>query len=716
MKKVALLIFVVKMIIISSYSFTFTSGYIMDTLISRGSSLLLLNFNSADEYDFFLELARNNELTVFQLREFLINTHIIIRTDDISLGGWAKLVEGRWPAENSDEFISDAVSGRENQSGLIRSIVPGYIVEVSPLIAPNSYPFKSLYRINTSDPVIIEQFMHELNENIRRAEISDIREQSVGILSGVFGLWHSEAFEILGVILLLLMLGVLCMVQYSIERLKPSTIFMLHGFSKVRIIAANISSIAKPFFVICTAVLACTFLIIALAGYSHGLPFIVPYMLLICVCFFVVYTVVISVTTQLYLWVIGTKDILKGKKPYKLIQTTNLAFKLAFFVFALTSLYFAAQSYNDLRDRLEHISVWDIARGVYKTHAFSIGQYSNLELDLEISQRVSRLYDDLSLSASGFIMDAGNIFITDDWYFDGDISSQGNRVDISPNYLLFNPITAVNGIPIEQQLVRDASTLNLLVPNSLRPYHDEIVRVYTEEFYFRQVYVDNHYNRVLGLPRNTTSIEDLSIHIIYVEDGQYYFTFTPFVRTQYGNKALDPIAVVYTGNIHPSFISSYFTRVFYFQTDAEDVHRYILPLLEKHDLVGIIDVSSSIRGQVDWVVSVIRRQFVSMTVFCMVLLIGNLAVTYAIVQSYFEQNKLKLFVKNTMGHGAFRRSRWLFSLLVIYQGAAALLAGAVFGLLIFALGMLVLAVDVMVAVIAERRLLNKSYKILKKGV
>jgi len=137
----------------------------------------------------------------------------------------------------------------------------------------------------------------------------------------------------------------------------------------------------------------------------------------------------------------------------------------------------------------------------------------------------------------------------------------GRTIAVTPNYFLHNTIETVEGGNVVDQLVRDATTLNILVPESLKGYEEEIIAAHRWSFWFNKIDVENIYNEFLDHPINETEEEDLTIHIIYVKDNQSYFTFNPRIEAENDFVIIDPIVqILFPETFHPAQMRSIVQR------------------------------------------------------------------------------------------------------------------------------------------------------------
>lgn len=241
----------------------------------------------------------------------------------------------------------------------------------------------------------------------------------------------------------------------------------------------------------------------------------------------------------------------------------------------------------------------------YATVIHYSGEDDSEQKYLEISARSEALFALLEQNADAFIMDGYNyldidgegtpLYTMNDLSLPVDIDSAGHSIGVSMNYFLFNPIETANGQSIEEQLVRDDNVWNILVPEHLREYEADILSEYLDDFYFRKVTAANYSNEEAGLPLLKTTEDELSVHIIYVKDDQTYFTFRSDIAADTDNRITDPIAYIYTGNIHQSYAHSYLSQFAYFPSEAEDAEQAYAQIEPYVRQVGAEDSVQSVR-------------------------------------------------------------------------------------------------------------------------
>ena len=231
---------------------------------------------------------------------------------------------------------------------------------------------------------------------------------------------------------------------------------------------------------------------------------------------------------------------------------------------------------------------------LYRAVVYNSGEDESAAKYLEIAQRSQELLALLEEKTGAFVMDAYNYQAMDD---DGtplytmnnpefpiEIAPAGMSVQVSPGYFKWNPIKTTDGSELEKQIVQDDLTLNLLVPEQYRDMEQEILTAWKEYFYFEKVEAENDYNELAGRKERLDITENqLTVNIIYVKDGQRYFTYRSDCAAADGSWITDPLVQIYTGNIHCNYAHSFLTQWTYIPSEAgspekayEEIAPYIL--------------------------------------------------------------------------------------------------------------------------------------------
>lgn len=242
----------------------------------------------------------------------------------------------------------------------------------------------------------------------------------------------------------------------------------------------------------------------------------------------------------------------------------------------------------------ERAAQWQPPQGIYATCIQYTQEDEGAAQYLEVAQRSKTLLALLEKEAGAFVVDAYNymdadgsgtpVYQLNHLTYPAELDPYGLSLQVSPNYFQHNPIQTAEGAPVEDQIIWEENTRNLLVPEQYRGQEDVIRAAYLEDFYFRKVQAENDYNEMAGSSdRLTLTREDLTLRIIYVKDGQRYFTFRPDCAQETGGWVTDPIVAVYTDNLHCNYAHSFLSQWAYLPSQAgsaEGAYQEILPYVQ----------------------------------------------------------------------------------------------------------------------------------------
>ncbi len=241
-------------------------------------------------------------------------------------------------------------------------------------------------------------------------------------------------------------------------------------------------------------------------------------------------------------------------------------------------------------DREQSTNFNSAGKTLYATAIQYSGEDESVEAYLEIAQRSQKLFPLLEENLGAFVMNAYNyqdidgkgtpLYEENRLNYPVEIDPAGWTVQVSKNYFLLHPVKTTEGKPVEELLKLGENTMNLLVPESCRAQEAELLSAWREHFYFEKVEAENSYNQQAGkTERLKLSLEDLEIHIIYVQDGQRYFTYREDCAVETGGWITDPVVEIYTSNIHCNYAHSNLSQWTYFAADTENAQEAFAEML-----------------------------------------------------------------------------------------------------------------------------------------
>lgn len=231
---------------------------------------------------------------------------------------------------------------------------------------------------------------------------------------------------------------------------------------------------------------------------------------------------------------------------------------------------------------------------LYSLQMKNTGEDTNTETYLQIAERSWKAFEVLEETASLMLMDAYNyqdidgegtpLYTQDTLKYPPEIDPNAKCIRVNANYLIAHPVETADGADLFSQIFYSDTDRYVLVPEKYRSMEADILKAYKEDFYFEKVEAENTYNEMASRPeRSTVTIDDLSVHIIYLKDGQRYYTYRPGdCAVQDGGWVTDPIVKVYTGNIHCNYAHSFLSQWSYFRSEKatpEEAYQEILPAL-----------------------------------------------------------------------------------------------------------------------------------------
>lgn len=227
-------------------------------------------------------------------------------------------------------------------------------------------------------------------------------------------------------------------------------------------------------------------------------------------------------------------------------------------------------------------SKWEKCKHIYTTSVQYTGEDESAAKYLEIAQRSAELFLLLEKNVGAFVMDAYNyqdidgegtpLYTMNGMDYPQEIDPAGQCIRVSRNYFLHNPIETADGTELMDKIVYDDYTLNILVPEQYRGMEQQILEAYRGNFYFEKVKAANDYDEMAGADAVLDIPEEsLEINIIYVKNGQRYFTFRSDCAVLTDNWIEDPIVQIYTSNIHCNYAHSFMTQWLYFPAGEENV-------------------------------------------------------------------------------------------------------------------------------------------------
>ena len=722
MKKIVTILFAIQLLVISFYGVAFFRGDAYNNIISDGRAVFDFHFGNDENFHFFLETLESVGIDASRII-FHRDDDLSVFTTDLTLDDLISINSGRFPEPETAEFISNFDTSDVNQVGQINDILPGFRLTISPMNNLN-FTRDGTYYLHTSDEEMLRYLIDAFETHLPYVHVLSRITPNVSPLIRLahgFGLGF-QIIEFFALSFILFLCMVLSVLQYGITQLKGVSIQLLHGYGKSKILKLMMLSFLKPLGIGFVSGYVLTLAHSLFRGYNYFITTISAYFFIIGISFISIYLLVGVISMGIYLKSLRNSHIVKGKKPIGFVQVGNHILKASFILYFITAFTFSLDMFHQLRTRIHFTNAWEKTQGIYQ---LPLSTWWNDEaVRMEKNRSLFQFYAYLTQNHYGFLLNTylfETIDSDDEWHRASrparpEVDPSGYRITISPNFLNFNPIETTSNIPIHDQIIWDFNVLNILVPDHLSVYEDEILQNYLREFQMIQA----RERELIEAGLDATSImetnfEQPEINIIYVENGQYYMSMNIHVRPATGGLILDPIAVIHTGNIAPTHFDSWISLGLYFQSEGINPYTDVFPTLQYHDLDGDIRQARSVFNQYVRVVNDLQEQMTRLTFFIILLVTGSVTVTYHLMANYFEMNKFKLTIKRHFGYHPLKRNQKFVASFLGYSLPIVILASWLLGWVALFIGVAVLITDILVGSVFERYLMKKSFAEIMKG-
>jgi len=725
MKKILSILIVIQLIGLSFYGMLYFRGEGTYRLLHHNIIELMINFNEEiDGFNFLVNTMDDHDIEVSRIL-WLDEERIAIHTTDLTLGNTISLQYGAMPTEETNEFISTESTGEDSQTGLFHSPIPGTSISIHHITSPSNFGLDGIYYLHTSNVDLIYSLLPILETEIFYVELWWVHQENISLFnilfSGFNSLVHFGEFIGLTIIAFLCVIGAI--IWYVVVKIKSASIFSIYGYSRIKVSYIISVEFTKLFLLSMSIAYFITLFFAFINSFSSFIINITTSFFFICIFLFIFYLIGLNVVLQCSLGLRSRLFAIKGKRKVRGLFTYQLTLKVVcLFAMMLIGSTFISELHT-LQVKHNNRVHWEVSRNVHRLLSSWVGQ-NDSDISYVLHQRNARLFDALSESHNAFIMYSENIFFRDSKYDLGpyydmenappmELSPHGFRLDISPNFFNFNPISTVNGIDIHEQIIWDDHVMNIIVPEHLMTYEEDIIELYLENFYFLKVEIENGYYWPEIV--NTLTIEELDINIIVADSNQYYFSFDHSIRSTSGSRILDPIAVIYTGSIHPSTLSAWFSNSLYFYSSAVNAYDDIFPMIYEQNLESAIQRTSPIYDHYSRLINNSIEQIFRLVILNLLLLLAIFGITYYTVANYFEAKKFELVVKRNHGYHVLKRNKTLVLSLIGFSFPTVLVASYFLGWLSLLIGLAILVLDIIVVMSFERSLMKKTFAEIIKG-
>ncbi|MEH7463045.1 DUF1430 domain-containing protein, partial [Bacillus thuringiensis] len=124
---------------------------------------------------------------------------------------------------------------------------------------------------------------------------------------------------------------------------------------------------------------------------------------------------------------------------------------------------------------------------------------------------------------------------------------------------------------------------------------------------------------------------------------------------------------------------------------------------------------------VDYKTSQVLKEFYhnmekeKLLVFIIMLIVANVVITYNAVSSYYQKNKLELYVKKIFGYSAIERNKLMICLLLSINVIPMIIMYFYFGNIMLLSGIGIIALELLASYVFDKRLSRKTFNSIIKG-
>jgi len=645
---------------------------------------------------------------------------ISIYTTDTTLDGKVTLSTGVFPFQHADGFISNKQTQDISQAGRFRHFTTQerHVVIYPIEELAEQAGLGGIFFLNTTDEETVAQIIRYLEESL----IGSVQIWAThGALNHMDLLsWTASLNRPLSALV-----GIVCIlfaviaVKYILSMSKQSALMFIEGFSKERIAIEHLLGVLPIFLFSFLLVSACILAYLIMnSSASFWWMFIrsnIIFHIAVLALFLVMAYYLVAHQTDKSKAVM----VIAGKRQDTGLTIMHFSAKCVVLIMIVSAFLQLQEQSAYLHERQRADLNWRQAENVYTT-----GMRVASDMGCNISRRPVEirskdLFKELNEELNLFLIYAYNFQLMEDgrylweWTSTDEFSSihslNGRSIIINDNYLHRHPLYAADGLPATEHLVYDQFVQNVLVPVSLSSHEAEIYETFLHSFHESRVAVANYYNMEMGQPLDDTPVELLSINIIFVEDGAWYFTYDPKLASSTHNMITDPIAVVDTLNLDASYYEAWFSSSAFFESSGGKPLEELRPYVVRNDMGTSLNVVNSVY---ELHAESIRETENNLRILFLVgiaLLSAFIFSIYAFIASYYEQHKYAIYIKRIFGY-SYARCNW--QILVFGTGLTMLLLIPVAWYIVAALAV----IEILLIMLFSNAIGNKSFSEIAKGV
>ncbi|MCU5182559.1 DUF1430 domain-containing protein [Bacillus toyonensis] len=635
------------------------------------------------------ELSKKEKINIYKLSYKPIKTSKKQKVIIYAAIGDETQFKQKYPLEwgkifNQDHSVASYLSSRDTkdkeQVGKINMFSPELMVEIKPIEAAKDENLRGAYFVDSNNPNVVQKVKEKLNTEIGFKTEESERAGAMNILEnqGV----DKYFIIVLTIVLLLIFLSFL---YYILLNYKSLAIRKLFGYTDRELIFKHLlkESIQIHTLSLMVVIIGQVIYLFFYNGMSKFLDFGSTW--IVWQLIFSGISILVSLLPSLMIYHIKILELLKNKKPLKLVQFLNYSSKFIFSIFLIIFSFNLINYYQDLSVQNSNQEKWDTTKNYsfYEYQSNIIGDRTNWEYETGIKSK--KLFGITNQKGALLIKPSDGITYKKQLEYNnslnntiGDVKEYdphgGNTLQVNSNYLHDNPVYDLNG----EKINIDADYgdyLVILVPNKYRSNEADILKIYKEWYQFTRFIDEDKHKESIG--EKIEPHKQVEIKLTYIQDNQKHFLYNPMLEVKNQNYSKGAILIVVNSeNMGGDSYLSYLTGRYFFPKVDNPSQPY-KELKEDIKIAGLQDIiltTPSLYSIVDDYLFKLKSELQFTLLFVTLLLSIEIIITCFTILNYLERNKFIHAVQRINGFDFYKRHSkicFLLSLfwLIIYLGA-----------------------------------------------
>lgn len=596
-------------------------------------------------------------------------------TNDLSMGGWFSHV--KFNKISGTKYLSNESASSKKKAGSIRWFTNQETIRLYSLDGRYEMGLNGDYQIFASNRKQLKSFCKKLNNRYHLiATPTGSHAGKWQLLIQLLGLPIAEF-----ILSVLFLITSYCFLFYLIQQSKRQSLQILHGYTRKQQLFETCNTFAKTII----AGFGISIFYSVGEGVFHQLPLrLIGYSLFGIITLSSVILLVLFLLAFFWIYHMNRINTLNNyikeksvAQPFLLVSKIFVLIFLMIFPYTLSGVVSSA---NYAYQNFLANQIWQQAENVYHPAVATIGiDSANYKKNEELFRNFYRHnYDRLALICSNNYGEMGGGFGNKKLYqmnthdpIEEVTSPSGRCLRVNTTYLQWNPIVDEQGKKITKNRIDFAeNSYTALVPQKLKKHSEKIKQKLIEDY-------QSQCDKKEEIP---------DIHLIFVKNHQYYFTYDSSISSQTKNKVIDPLVIVDIGNNYCNY-GAFMTNSIFFRAKegVEGAYAQIAPILKQEKLLDFIPAVRSVYDERAKEIAFVHQQMFIFYFFTALSVVVLTFCIYCFNRSLYEKNQRRIRLKFLSGYPLFKIFYdefllWMLLDTMIFIGATAVFARVYFWL------------------------------------